>query len=289
MLDYESGIRVYNEDVIVKVVDCSKETWAWDDDKDGFGDRPYDNMYQFNYTTQEYPAVVNNNLDCNDKDANINPEAEEVAGDGIDNNCNGAVDEADVCMALKGLHLTAECSNIASSRLWQIYNPNTCSVEVEWWVHKTNQKGKIVATPGYSTFTTTSIGKNDVVFISWLDAEGNNKKHGMASSSAKCDKNKNARTTAIDNSVGPENLQVYPVPFSNNFQLRYHYITVNSKLKITLTSVDGRQFDVSSNIISKAEGSIALNLEGTGVATGLYMLQLHVDDQAPVLVRVIKQ
>jgi len=31
--------------------------------------------------------------DCNDNDASINPGAEEVCGDGMDNNCNGVVDE----------------------------------------------------------------------------------------------------------------------------------------------------------------------------------------------------
>lgn len=31
--------------------------------------------------------------DCNDQDATINPGAEEVCGDGLDNNCNGIVDE----------------------------------------------------------------------------------------------------------------------------------------------------------------------------------------------------
>lgn len=35
----------------------------------------------------------NQNVDCNDNNASINPDAEEVCGDGIDNNCNGEIDE----------------------------------------------------------------------------------------------------------------------------------------------------------------------------------------------------
>jgi len=36
--------------------------------------------------------------DCDDADANVNPDAEEVCDDGIDNNCDGDVDE-EACSA----------------------------------------------------------------------------------------------------------------------------------------------------------------------------------------------
>lgn len=58
-----------------------------DADGDGFGDP--------DMTTQECPApagYVINNLDCDDSDPNIYPDAEEI-DDGQDNNCNGLIDE----------------------------------------------------------------------------------------------------------------------------------------------------------------------------------------------------
>ena len=36
---------------------------------------------------------MNNNQDCNDSDININPQAEEICDDGVDNNCNLGIDE----------------------------------------------------------------------------------------------------------------------------------------------------------------------------------------------------
>ena len=54
-------------------------------------------------------------------------------------------------------------------------------------------------------------------------------------------------------SAGANDLQAYPVPFTKNLKLNYQ----SSRLKIKLTSVDGKHFDVSSNIISQAEVGVS--------------------------------
>ena len=59
-----------------------------DADADGFGD--------INNTVQECsmpPGYVTNSTDCNDLDANVNPGQAEVPANGIDDNCNGQIDE----------------------------------------------------------------------------------------------------------------------------------------------------------------------------------------------------
>lgn len=113
----------------------------------------------------------------------------------------------------------------------------------------------------------------------------------MASSSAKCNKGKgkNKRTEAIVSSIGADSLQAYPVPFSNNLHLNYGGISHSSRIKIKLTSVDGKQYDVSSNITSQAEGRVSLDLDNARIASGMYVLQLQVDEQAPIYIRIVKQ
>lgn len=65
-----------------------QDTFYLDDDGDGFGDP--------NSTRQACSAptgYVEDNQDCDDGDANINPDADDDDCDGVDDNCDGDIDE----------------------------------------------------------------------------------------------------------------------------------------------------------------------------------------------------
>ncbi len=66
----------------------TKETWYQDSDGDGFG-----NNTKTQTASSQPEGYVDNNMDCNDSNASVNPGAIEI-NDTIDNNCDGVIDEA---------------------------------------------------------------------------------------------------------------------------------------------------------------------------------------------------
>jgi uncharacterized protein (TIGR02145 family) len=69
----------------IEYFDLSSDIWYQDSDGDGYGS----SSSSLSTSTQPY-GYVSNKTDCNDNDASIHPSATEIAGDGIDQDCNGS-------------------------------------------------------------------------------------------------------------------------------------------------------------------------------------------------------
>jgi hypothetical protein len=70
--------------------DTQQVAWYVDADGDGYGDASATAVM----SCSNVAGSATNNLDCDDNDATIHPDAVEIC-DGIDNNCDGKVDDAD--------------------------------------------------------------------------------------------------------------------------------------------------------------------------------------------------
>lgn len=69
--------------------DCTEVTWYQDADADGFGDASN------TLTDCDQPeGYVSNSTDCDDTNADVNPDATEVVDNGIDDDCDGEIDES---------------------------------------------------------------------------------------------------------------------------------------------------------------------------------------------------
>lgn len=73
---------------------CTVYTFYKDADGDTYGD-PASPIT--NFTGIVPVGYVTNNKDCNDNNKNVNPAATEICGNGIDDNCNGQIDEGCSC------------------------------------------------------------------------------------------------------------------------------------------------------------------------------------------------
>ena len=79
---------------------CTLHTFYKDADKDNYGNAA---ISITNYTGIPPAGYVSNKTDCNDNNKNINPGAIEICGNGIDDNCNGRIDEgcaAQICVSI---------------------------------------------------------------------------------------------------------------------------------------------------------------------------------------------
>ncbi|MFL5788519.1 MAG: MopE-related protein, partial [Flavisolibacter sp.] len=74
-----------------------------DSDKDKYG-----NVKYYKYACAAPAGYVADSTDCNDKNAAVHPGAAEIPGNGIDDNCNGLIDETTTTISANGMELYPE-------------------------------------------------------------------------------------------------------------------------------------------------------------------------------------
>lgn len=92
------------EAVSTPVIPDEGGVWYYPDyDGDGYGDAAYPLVL-----CEPLAGYVMDSTDCDDADSLVNPSAVEICGNGIDDNCNGEIDETGCFGCFNGLYFNAE-------------------------------------------------------------------------------------------------------------------------------------------------------------------------------------
>lgn len=78
-----------DDDCDLTIDEAPVDLWCVDLDEDGYGD-PGDGVHSCDLPGSNYVLDCG---DCDDDDPDVSPDAAEVAGDGVDNDCDDQVDE----------------------------------------------------------------------------------------------------------------------------------------------------------------------------------------------------
>ena len=121
-LSIESGISAANPDINKNGYVVWTGYISEEDNTELFLSRPCD--YDHDGYLPEYCDVPEDEVDCDDTDPDVNPGAEEICGDGIDNNCDGRIDYLFDCIRPVPIP-------VATDPLWFLELDGTIQID-EW-------------------------------------------------------------------------------------------------------------------------------------------------------------
>ncbi len=149
-------------------IDEGVQTQFWiDEDRDGWGGS--DQWVWACENPSTTGSLVDRTGDCNDDNEFINPDMDEILGNGIDDNCNGEVDEGSDCVVENpNGEYTLTFSELGNLLIidWDALIPNAGNgfTYLDYWVNGTYQ-GSYPATVNYAdrVFGINNLNMGDVV------------------------------------------------------------------------------------------------------------------------------
>ena len=275
----QSGNEIFGPAVPVvrsfEVTDLSgtgalNSAWFADLDGDGFG-----NGNSALVSCLPLPNYVQNNQDCDDTNPNINPDNVEV-NDGVDNNCDGQIDEGFGAPKINDLILQATCADFPLvSRRWKITNPNSVSIRIDWEITGSIQKSWVDLPPGDSYLTSLVVLKNpNTLKIYWHNEKGEKKFIEAQSSTSKCSKGSTSARLSSESEINTPNnspMRVYPNPGNNMITIEIESDS-ESEAPLQFISHSGSIYHQSNVRFSKGANFITHDI--STMADGIYIIKI---------------
>ena len=248
------------------------QAWFADADHDGFG-----NGNSTLVSCLPIPGYVQNNQDCDDSNPNIKPGGVEVQ-DGLDNNCNGQIDEGFATPKINDVILQAVCADYPSvSRRWKITNPNGVDMRIDWEITGSIQKSWIDVPPGDSYLTSVLVPKNpNTLRAYWHNEKGEKKFIEAQPNSSKCAKGSTSARVASESEseIDVSNnsaITVYPNPGNSMITLKIESDS-DTEMPMQFISNNGSIYHQSNVRFSKGANFITQDI--STMTEGMYTIKV---------------
>lgn len=227
-------------------------TFFRDADGDGYGN---DQDSVLAYAVP--PGYVTNKTDCNDANRNVHPGAKENVCNGIDDNCDGHIDEGKPVPRITALGNLDICE--------------TGSVQLQTnagtgYLYQWKKNGINIAGATKRIYTATSVGTYMVVVS--LSNGCNNISKGTTVTSSCVDEVSNQAELAFK---GGDAITVYPNPSFGNITVVYRCLA-STLLQLTIFDLTGTP--VYHHSLSAVKGTNNYRIELGHLASGIYQLEI---------------